>query len=141
MPIEVVHKSEAVFTDDNRDRGVRATCREPIAPPDQESGVFTNSPTGKIILAAAARNHRAKFCHGRRANQRVRSAENPNAKKQPRIWQPFSYIARSPNDARGNRIADRGGDSEPHTKHLQQPSPVVHRSVAFAGRCVSSSGQ
>src|SRR6267142_778154 len=124
MPIKLVHKSEAVFTDDNLHRSIRAARREPIAPANKKSRVFANSAARKIVLTAAARNQSSKLRHGRRADQRIRPAENPNAKKQPWIWQPFSNIAWSPNDARGNRIADSGGDSEPHPKHLQQTPPV-----------------
>ena len=49
------------------DGGDGAASGKPVAPADDESGVVAERAAREIVLAAAARNGRAEFGQGRRA--------------------------------------------------------------------------
>src|SRR5579864_1142769 len=54
-------KIAAVFGDDDRDRRGRAARRQPVAPSDDEAGVFADGAAREIVLSAATRNRGAKL--------------------------------------------------------------------------------
>src|SRR6266571_3811036 len=53
------------------------------------------------------------------------SANDPHSEKQPCVWKASCDVAGRSNDARGNRVADGGGNSEPHAENLQQPAAAL----------------
>src|SRR5260221_7633272 len=137
----MVHKSETVFADDNSHRGIRTASGEPITPADQKSRIFADSPARKIVLPAAAWNQRAELCHRRRANECIRTAQNPDTEKHPGIWEPCSHVSWCSNDTRGDCIANSRGYAKPDAENLQQPATVLCGLALLVGRCVGSSGQ
>src|SRR5215472_1764570 len=115
----------AVFTDDDGNRCGRAASGKPIAPTDDEAGVVAERTTRKIILTATAGNRGAKLSHGRRASERVKPSENPDAQEQPSIGQLLGDIARRVDDACSDRIPYGGCHPKPHAKDFQQAATAV----------------
>src|ERR1700688_1442925 len=112
-------KIAAVLGYDNGDRGGRAARPEPVAPSDDEARVFSDGTPRKIVLATAARNRGSEFGERGCAEERVHSADDPDADEQPDVWQHLGDVARSAHDARTNGIANCDGNPEPHAEHLE----------------------
>ena len=123
----------AVFGDDDGDGGGGAASREPVAPADDEAGVIADGAAREIVLAAAARNRGAEFGQRRRADKRVESADDPNAEEEINVGEPLRDIAGRAHDARGDSVADGGGDAEPHAENLQQAAATER--AATCGAC------
>ena len=118
-------KTPAIFAnDDGHGRG-RTAGRKPITPADDETSILTDSAARKIVLASAAWNRGAEFRHRGGAEERVKSANDPHTEKQPSVWKASCDVTGRSNDARGNRVADGGGNSKPHAENLQQPAAAL----------------
>ncbi len=55
-PARTGEKITAVLGDDNGHGGGSSASREPIAPPNDKTGVFADCPAREIVLSAASRN-------------------------------------------------------------------------------------
>src|SRR5262249_48056188 len=115
-------KNSRVITNDQRDDGVGAAGGDPVAPADDEAGVFAERAARIVILATAARNRSTEFSERRGAEKGVEAPDYPDGEKQPDIRQLGGDVALCGNDSGGDGVADRGGDAEPHSQDLQQPA-------------------
>src|SRR5207249_8555246 len=96
------------------------TRGDPVAPADDESGVFAERVACEDILPARTRNHRAEFSQRDRAEQSIESTENPNAEKESRMWQLRRDAARRAKDSGADRVADDDRDAKANAKHAQE---------------------
>src|SRR5258708_37874554 len=94
MAGERANEFAAVLANDDGHGGGGAAGREPVAPSDDEAGVFAEGAAGKIVLAAAARDCRAEFGHGGSAGERGECARNPDAEEEVNGGEPFRDVAR-----------------------------------------------
>ncbi len=127
-------KMAAVFGDDDGYGGGSAAGGEPVAPANDESGIIAESAARKIVLAAAAGNCGAKFCHGRGAGKCIEPAEDPDCEKHPHIGEKRRDVARRSNDAGGDGVADSSSHAKPHPENLEQAPAPDHGRRANCGR-------
>jgi hypothetical protein len=97
-----------------------AQVRDPIHPSDDEPGVITEHAAREDVLPTTPRHHRSELGQRVRAEQRVQSANQPDAEKGRNAGQKAGDFARSPEDPAANRVADGDGEAERQTEDLEE---------------------
>ena len=100
---------------------------DPVAPAHDERRILTESASHDDVLAAGAGQHRAGFRQRDGAKQGVQTADDPDADEERRIGQLRRHIARCPEDADKDGIADEHRDPERDTEDLAQPASAGRR--------------
>ena len=116
------HQRTRELADDDRDGGGGAAGRNPVAPTDDEAGIFAERVARKDVLAAGTRNHRPELRDLDGAEQRVEAARGPDGEEEPGVRQVPGDFARRAEDAGADRVADRDGQAEADAEHAQQPA-------------------
>ena len=122
-----------IFAEDDADGAGGAAGGDPVAPADDEAGVFAESAAGKVVLAAAGGNQGAEFGELEGAKEGVEGAADPNGDKEPRVGKDGCNAARRANDADGDGVADGDRDAEADAEDLQE-FPFVFASGKARGR-------
>ena len=118
----VEHREEMrqIFAEDDADGAGGAAGGDPIAPADDEAGVFAESAAREIILAAAGRNQGAEFRELEGAEEGVKGAADPDSDEEPCVGKDCGDAAGSANDADRDGIADGDRDAEADAEDLQE---------------------
>src|SRR2546421_10100404 len=65
-------------------------------------------------------NHRSKFSYGNRPEQRIQSADDPDADEECGRGKLLRDLARRAQDTHADRAADRDGQTEHYAQHAEQ---------------------
>ena len=109
-----------IFADNDANGACGAAGGDPVAPADDEAGVFTEGAAREIVLAAAGGNERAEFRELEGAEKGVERSTDPDGDEQPGVGKDGGDAAGGADDADRDGIANGDGDAEADAEDLQE---------------------
>ena len=117
------HEVNRVFADDDRHGGERAARRDPIAPADDESSVVTERVANEDVLPTGFRHEGPELRQCVGAEKCIDAADDPDGEKWPERRQMRGDLARRPENAGADRVADDHRQTKGQAENTQETSP------------------